>query len=66
MSEIAVIGAGAWGTSLAIVLGAEGHAPRPPVGPRKRSARFHLHRAGSMNSFFPDSHPRTRFRDWQL
>ena len=32
MSEIAIIGAGAWGTALAIALGRRGNAPGAAVG----------------------------------
>ncbi len=40
MSEIAVIGGGAWGTGIAIVLGRKGIASRPPVGARNRRLRI--------------------------
>ena len=41
MSEIAIIGAGAWGTALSIVLGAPADSPGSALGARKRSLREH-------------------------
>ena len=46
MSEIAVIGAGAWGTAIVDRAGPQGIASRAPVGARKGSLRDHRRRHG--------------------
>jgi len=43
MSRVAIIGAGAWGTSLSMVLGPEENSSGPPLG--KRAGRLRKHYA---------------------
>ena len=41
MSKIAIIGAGAWGTALSIMLGRKENHRIQAVGPREKSLRQH-------------------------
>ena len=54
MSEIAVIGAGAWGTGLSVALGAKRHAPER-LWAREKEVRNWISKRRITNSFFPDN-----------
>ena len=60
MSEIAVVGAGAWGTRLSIVLGRKG-THRVRLWAHEKEVRDSIQRAGSMIFFFRETPSRTLF-----